>query len=67
MISTVTAAVPDAEPAVAVIVALPFAAAVATPEASTVATDALLLAHATGAPAITRPFWSRTSAVNRAV
>ena len=65
--ATVTAALPEAEPAVALIVAVPFASAVTCPEASTAATEASLLAHATGAPAITCPFWSRTSAVNRAV
>ena len=65
--ATVTAAVPDAEPAVAVIVALPFAAAVTSPDASTAATGASLLVHATVAPVITRPFWSRTSAVSRTV
>ena len=65
--ATVTAAVPDTEPDVAVIVALPFAVAVATPAASTLATEASLVAHAADAPAITWPFWSRTSAVNRVV
>ncbi|MDE2654099.1 MAG: hypothetical protein OXI71_09825 [Gemmatimonadota bacterium] len=65
--ATVTDAVPDAEPAVAVTVAVPLAAAVTKPDASTVATEALLLAQATDAAAITCPCWSRTSAVNRAV
>ena len=65
--ATVTAALPDAEPAAAAIVAAPFAAAVTCPEASTAATEASLLVHANGTPAITCPFWSRTSAVNRAV
>ena len=65
--ATVTAAVPDAWPADAVIVALPFAAAVTSPDASTGATDTSLLVHATAAPAITCPNWSRTSAVNRVV
>ena len=64
---TVTAAVPEAPPAVAVIVAVPLATAVTSPDASTVATEGSLLAHATAAPAITCPFWSRTSAVNCAV
>lgn len=51
--ATVTAAVPDAEPDLAVIVALPLAAAVTWPEASTAATEALLLDQATDAPAMT--------------
>ena len=62
--ATVTAAVPETDPAVAEIVVFPFATAVTSPEASTVATEASPLAHATAAPAITCPFWSRTSAVS---
>ena len=65
--ATVTAAVPEAEPAVTVIVAAPLVAAVTIPDASTGATEASLLTHATVAPAITCPFWSRTSAVSRVV
>ena len=61
--ATVTAAVPDAEPAVAVIVAAPLAAAVTSPEASTAATIVSVLVHATGSPSITRSIWSRTSAM----
>ena len=44
------------------IVAVPFPAAVARPDPLTVATEALLLVQVTPAPAITWPFWSRTSA-----
>ena len=65
--ATVTVALPDAEPAVAVIVAVPLPAAVASPELLTVATAAALLAQLTAAPAIALPFWSRTSAVNCSV
>ena len=62
--ATVTAAVPDADPAVAVIVAVPLPTAVTRPPASTVATDASPLNHVTATPAIARPAWSRTSADN---
>ena len=62
--ATVTAAVPDAEPAIAVIVAAPLATAVTSPEASTAATEAALLDQLTAAPAITCPYWSRTCAVS---
>ena len=51
--ATVTMAVPDAEPAMAVIVVVPSPAAVTSPEASTAATDASPLAQDTAAPAIT--------------
>ena len=61
--ATVTDALPEAEPAIAVMVAVPLAIAVTSP-ASTVATDALLLVQLTAAPAMTVPFWSRTVAVN---
>ncbi|MCZ0934885.1 MAG: hypothetical protein OXJ54_06865 [Gemmatimonadetes bacterium] len=54
--ATDTSAVPEAEPAFAVMVAVPFPAAVIWPEASAVATDASLLAQATAAPAIACPF-----------
>ena len=64
--ATVTDALPDTEPAVAVMVAVPSETAVTSP-ASTVATDALLLVQLTVAPAMTVPFWSRTVAVNRIV
>ncbi len=53
---TVTVAVPDTPPAIAVIVAVPLPAAVTRPAALTVATAALLLAQVTEAPAITCPF-----------
>lgn len=62
-----TATVPETVPVVAVIVAEPFATAVTSPEASTAGTAASLVVHATAASAITRPFWSRTSTVSRAV
>ena len=62
--STVIEAVPDAAPDVAVIVAVPLPAAVTTPTASTGATEGSEEDHATVAPAIGCPFWSRTSAVN---
>ena len=62
--ATVTVAVPEADPAVAVIVAVPLATAVTRPVALTVATAAALLAQLTAAPTIALPFWSRTSAVN---
>ena len=60
--ATVTVALPDADPAVAVIVAVPLPVAVTKPAALTVATAALLVAQVTAAPAIACPFWSRTSA-----
>ena len=41
--------------------------AVTSPDPLTVATEALLLVQVTPAPAITWPFWSRTSAVNCSV
>ena len=55
-------AVPDTPPAVAVMVAVPLPVAVTSPDPSTVATEVALLDQATAAPAIARPFWSRTSA-----
>ena len=58
---------PDAEPDVAVIVAEPLDAAVTEPDASTVATEALLLDQATDAAGMSCPFWSRTSAESRVV
>ena len=54
--ATVTAAVPEAEPAVAVTIVAPLPTAVTSPAGATVATDASLLVHATAAPAITCPF-----------
>ena len=57
--ATVAEAVPAAEPEAAVIVAVPLAAAVTT--------AASLEDHATAAPVITFPFWSRTSAESCAV
>ena len=50
---TVTVAVPEAPPAVAVIVAVPLPTAVTNPVELTSATAALLLAQVTAAPAIT--------------
>ena len=44
--------------------AVPLPAAVTSPEPSTIVTEASLLDHATGAPAITCPFWSRNSALS---
>ncbi len=55
-ISTVTAAVPFAEPDVAVIVAVPSATEVTDPDEETVATDAADDAHDTLAPLIVAPF-----------
>ena len=60
--ATVTAAVPFAEPDVAVIVAVPSATEVTRPEEETVATDADEVAHDTLAPDIVAPFWSLTVA-----
>ena len=51
--ATVTVALPEAGPAVAVIVAVPLATAVTSPDAPTVATAATLLAQVTVVPAIT--------------
>ena len=62
--ATVTTADPDAGPVFAVIVAVPSTTAVTSPDASTVATEVSPLLHVTVAPAITRAFWSRTSAVS---
>ena len=55
-IATVTAAVPFADPDVAVIVAVPSATEVTEPEDETVATDAADVAHDTLAPLIVAPF-----------
>jgi hypothetical protein len=52
----------DAEPEVAVMVAVPFATAVTRPAIETVATDAEEVAHVTLAPLIVAPFWSLTVA-----
>ena len=57
-----TAAVPLAEPDVAVIVAVPSATEVTRPADETVATDAAEVAHDTLAPLIVEPFWSLTVA-----
>ena len=62
--ATVTAAVPFADPEVAVIVAVPSATEVTRPEEDTVATDALDEFHVTLAPLIVAPFWSLTVAVS---
>ena len=59
---TVNAALPDASPAVAVIVADPLPVAVASPDPSTGPTNASLLDHDTEALGIRAPCWSRTSA-----
>jgi hypothetical protein len=59
---TVTAAVPVAEPEVAVIVAVPSAIEVTRPEDEAVATAASDVAHVTVAPLIVPPFWSLTVA-----
>ena len=61
-IATVTAAVPLAEPEVAVIVAVPSATDVTAPDEETVATDAAEDDHDTLAPLIVAPFWSLTVA-----
>ena len=58
------AADPDADPTLAVIVAVPLPATVTRPDASTVATELALLVQVTVAPAMTLAFWSRTSALN---
>ena len=62
--ATVTAAVPFADPEVAVIVAEPSATEVTRPEEDTVATEADEVAHDTLAPLIVAPFWSLTVAVS---
>lgn len=54
--STEIPALPDADPARAVIVAVPLLAAVTSPDPSTDATDGALLAQATAAPDMVRPF-----------
>ena len=64
---TVTTADPDASPALAVIVAVPFAAAVTRPEPSTAATASSLDSHENSAPATARPFASNASAASRRV
>ena len=66
-VGTVMVAVPLAVPDRAVIVVLPAATPVTTPEPETVATAVLLLVQVTDAPAITLPLASRTVAVNDAV
>lgn len=65
-VGTVMVAVPVAVPDRAVIVTVPAATPVTTPEPETVAIAALLVVQVTGAPAITLPFASRTVAVNDA-
>ena len=55
-IATVTAAVPLAEPDVAVIVAVPSATEVTEPDDETVATDEADVAHETLAPLMVAPF-----------
>ncbi|MCY4573081.1 MAG: hypothetical protein OXF01_09790 [Gemmatimonadetes bacterium] len=51
--ATLTVALPEADPEVAVIVALPFDTAVTSPDALTVATAAAPLPQVTAAPVIT--------------
>ena len=65
--ATVTIAVLDTCPAVAVMVAVPLATAVTSPVALAVTKAVLLLDQATATPDMTRPCWSRTSAVSRDV
>ena len=60
--ATVTAAVPFAEPDVAVIVAVPSATEVTRPDDETVATDADDELQVTEAPLIVAPVWSLTVA-----
>ena len=60
--ATVTAAVPSADPEVAVIVAVPSATEVTRPVEDTVATEVLDELHDTLAPLIVAPFWSLTVA-----
>ena len=62
--ATVTAALPDAPPAIAVIVAEPLPAAVTSPDPSTSAKVASLLDQDTDAFVITSPYWSCTFAVS---
>ena len=62
--ATVTAAVPFADPEVAVIVAVPSATEVTKPLEDTVATEALDELHDTLAPLIVAPFWSLTVAAS---
>ena len=62
--ATDTVALPETTPAVAVMVAVPSPTAVTSPDPLTVAIEAALLDQVTAAPAITCPFWSRTSAVS---
>lgn len=64
---TVSAALPDASPAVAVIVADPLPVAVTRPAPSTVPTRVSLLDHDTEVLGIDAPCWSRTSAANATV
>ena len=64
---TVTAAVPTALSALALIVAPPPPTAVTRPAESTTATSVSVLDQATVTPAIARPAWSNTSAENCAV
>jgi len=59
---TLTATLPDRVPAASVIVAVPLPLAVTSPDSSTVATGGELLDQLTGAPGITSPYWSSTSA-----
>ena len=65
--ATVTIADPDADPADAVIVAVPLPDAVTTPAASTVATELALVVQVTATPVITVESWSRTSVISCAV
>ena len=62
--ATVTVALPDAAPALAVMVEVPLPTEVTSPAPSTLATPVLTLTQVTAAPSMTRPFWSRTSALS---
>ena len=65
--ATVTEALEEEAPDVAVTLADPFWMATTRPVGFTVATVASLVAQLTGAPVIARPFWSRTVAVSCSV
>lgn len=65
--ATVISAVPDASPAEAVTVAVPWPAARTSPAESTAATAPSLLVHDTVTPVMICPLWSRTSAASSAV
>ena len=64
VIDTVTVAVAFTDPEIAVMVAVPSATAVTSPDDETVATDSADEVHDTLAPLIVAPFWSLTVAVS---